>query len=334
VDEPPAPRRAALPALLAGLAALYLIWGSTYLGIKFAVETLPPFLMAGARFVLAGAVLYSVRIWQGVPPPSSADWRNGLLTGALLLLGGNGLVCWGQQFVPTGSAALLIATTPIWMALVGWAFYGGERPGPRLAAGLALGLVGAALLIKPSSGTGPASLWAMLSILAAPVLWSLGSHETRRTGRERDALMTSATQMLAGGALMLLAGALLGEWPTLLARPVSARSAAAFVYLTIFGSLIAFTTYSWLLRVASPTAVATYAYVNPLVAVLLGWAVLDEVPGPDLLMAAGLIVGAVVLITVRRKAVRPRPRATESHRAHERLLDRREAHAGCKGEQR
>src|SRR5258708_1254218 len=173
MDDPPPPRRPALPAILAGLAAIYLIWGSTYLAIKFAVETLPPFLMAGTRFVLAGALLYGVRRRQKVPAPTAAQWRSAVLIGALLLLGGNGLVTWGQQFVPTGSAALLVATTPIWMALLGWLCFDSGRPGLRAVAGMAVGFAGAALLIRPATPeAGSTSLWGMLAILAAPVLWS------------------------------------------------------------------------------------------------------------------------------------------------------------------
>jgi drug/metabolite transporter (DMT)-like permease len=307
MDDSASSRRAALPALIAGFAAIYLIWGSTYLGTKIAVQTLPPFLMAGTRFLLAGLFLYSLRRGQGVARPGREQWRSALLTGALLFLGGNGLVTWGQQFVATGTAALLIATTPIWMALLGWLYYGGARPGLRLVLGMGLGFVGAVLLIRPSSpDVNQATLWGMLAILASPVVWSLGSFQTRQTAPGRDPMLTTGLQMLCGGALMVLVGTGLGEWQVLAERSISARSALAFLYLTLIGSLIGFSTYAWLLRVASPTAVATYAYVNPLVAVLLGWLVLDEVPGLDVLLAATLIVSAVVLITLpRSRPTRP-----------------------------
>jgi drug/metabolite transporter (DMT)-like permease len=316
VDEPSACRRAAPPAVLAGLAALYLIWGSTFLAIKYAVESLPPFLMAGTRFGLAGLLLYGVRRLQGQPRPGAGQWGTALLTGALLLLGGNGLVTWAQQFVPSGSAALVVATTPLWMGLLAWLGYGGGRPGPRLVAGMAVGFAGAALLLKPALGQSSA-LGALFAILAATLLWSLGSLESRRRAARHDPLLTCGMQMLAGGALMLAAGTTLGEWSALGEKSVSPRSLAAFAYLTVFGSLIGFTTYTWLLRVAAPTAVATHAYVNPLVAVLLGWAFAGEPLGADVLLAAGLILGAVLLITVPR----PRPAPAPAEEANRDLAD-------------
>lgn len=303
MDDPAAcsPRPAAsFSALLTGFSALYLLWGSTYLGIKFAVETLPPFLMAGGRFVLAGGVLYALLRLRGVAAPTAAQWRASVLSSALLLLGGNGLVTWGQQTVATGRAALIIATTPLWMVVLGWLFYRGERPSGRVWLGLAVGFVGAALLIRPAANTAESSLGGLLALALAPVAWSLGSLETRRLRPAENTLLTSAMQMLLGGVLMLLVGAGLGEVPTLLSGQVATRSVVAFLYLTVFGGLVGFSTYAWLLHVASPTAVSTYAYVNPLVAVLLGWAVLDERLDTAVLLAAALILGAVVLITLPR----------------------------------
>jgi drug/metabolite transporter (DMT)-like permease len=308
MDDATTPRRAPLPALVAGFAGIYLIWGSTYLGIKYAVETLPPFLMAGTRFTLAGLVLYLLRRGVGIPRPTAAQWRTAFLTGGLLLLGGNGLVTWGQQTVPSGMAALLCAVTPIWMALLGWLFYRGRRPGLREAVGMAVGFAGTGLLVwhGPPAGANW-SLLGVLAIAAAPLMWTVGSLEMRRSPRSDDVLLTCALQMLAGGALMLTAGTLLGEWPLLAGRTISPRSLGAFAYLTLVGSLVGFTCYAWLLRVASPTAVATYSYVNPLVAVLLGWLIAGEQLDERVALATGLIVGAVVLITLQRAPAAPRP---------------------------
>jgi drug/metabolite transporter (DMT)-like permease len=329
--DPAASRSSArLPALIAGFAALYLVWGSTYLGIKYAVETLPPFLMAGCRFLLAGAILYAALRLRGTAAPTRHQWGLAALTGALLLLGGNGLVTWGQQTVPSGRAALIVATTPLWMVILGWLFYKGERPRLRVWLGLAVGFAGAALLIRPSADDRAGTLTGTLAIMAAPVTWAIGSLESRRNRPTEDALLTSAMQMLAGGAMMLLTGTLLGEWPVALAREVSTRSVLAFLYLTFIGGLVGFTTYAWLLRVASPTAVSTYAYVNPLVAVLLGWLVAGEALGAEVLLAAALVVGAVVLITLPRS---PRVAATETRegpKRRERVRKRTEAvRGGC-----
>src|SRR5262245_17837408 len=209
-----------LPALIAGFATLYLVWGSTYLGIKYAVETLPPLLMAGCRFLLAGVILYVALRLRGSAAPTLRQWRLAALTGALLLLGGNGLVTWGQQTVPSGRAALIVATTPLWMVILGWLFYKGERPRLRVWLGLVAGFAGAALLVHPGCDDHGGHLISTLAILGAPMAWSLGSLESRRNPPTEDALLTSATQMLAGGAMMLLTGTLLGEWPVALAREV------------------------------------------------------------------------------------------------------------------
>jgi drug/metabolite transporter (DMT)-like permease len=306
MDDPASSTRSArLPALAAGFATLYLVWGSTYLGIKFAIETLPPFLMAGCRFLLAGTALYTVVRWFGAPRPTLGQWATATWIGSLLLLLGNGLVTFGQQTVPSGQASLIVATMPLWMVLLDWLFYGARRPGLRVWLGLAVGFAGAVLLIRPTGETdfptASFSLIGTLALAASPVAWSVGSLESRRRPT-MNALQASAMQMLAGGALLVVAGSLLGEWPVLMARPIAARSVAAFFYLVIVGGLIGFTTYAWLLRVASPTAVTTYAYVNPLVAVLLGWLVAGETLDARILVAASLIVGAVVLITLPRPA--------------------------------
>jgi drug/metabolite transporter (DMT)-like permease len=305
MDDPSCQRQARPAALLAGFATLYLVWGSTYLAIKLAVATLPPLLMSSSRFLLSGLVLYIVIRARGVKAPAGSQWKWAWLTGALLLLGGNGLVVWGQQTVPSGRAALIVATTPLWMVILSWVFYRGARPGMRICLGLAVGFAGTVLLIRgPITEAPMGSLAGALAIALAPVCWSLGSLQSRVTRPAEDVLLASAMQMLAGGALMLVAGTLLGEWPMLWSRPISASSLGAFAYLTVLG-LVGFTTYGWLLRHASPTAVSTYAYVNPLVAVVLGWLVAGELLDDSVLLAAVLVVGAVVLITLPRRQVQP-----------------------------
>jgi drug/metabolite transporter (DMT)-like permease len=277
---------------LAGFAALYLIWGSTYLATRIALETLPPFLMAGVRFMGAGVVLTLVSRWAGAAAPTGQHWRTAALSGALLLLGGNGLVTFAQLTTPSGLTALAVAVTPAWIVVVGWCWFGERRPGGRVAVGLLVGLVGAVLLLRP---TGPAvATWpTVLALALAPVLWAFGSLQSRRLEAAPSATLHSGLQMLCGGALMFATGLVLQEQP----QAVSQRSLAAFAYLVVFGSLIAFPTYAWLLRVAQPAAVATYAYVNPLVAVGLGWALAGEQLDWPHAVAGTLVLTAVVLIT-------------------------------------
>jgi drug/metabolite transporter (DMT)-like permease len=263
--------------------------------------------MAGFRFTLPGLALL-LWLWRRGARPSRRQWILALITGALLLVGGNGLVTWGQRLIPSSRAALLIATTPIWMAIVGWLFYGLARPGLRVVAGMLSGFGGAALLIRtPDAADDEGALVGYLVVLASPLVWAIGSHQTRRWRIAEDALLTSALQMVAGGALMILLGTLLGEWPILAGRTVSLRSLLAFAYLAVFGALVGFSTYAWLLSVASPTAVATYAYVNPLIAVVLGWLFNGEALDGTVFLAAAMILGAVIVITlpvtVRRSGV-------------------------------
>jgi drug/metabolite transporter (DMT)-like permease len=294
--------RTRVGALVAGFATLYLVWGSTYLGIKFAVETLPPFLMAGWRFMLAGSVLYLWLRLRGAARPTLRQWASAVVGGALLLLGGNGLVTWAQQqSVPSGVAALIGGTTPIWMVLVSWLFDHGPRPGIRVVLGMSLGFTGVILLLQPRGLAGQApALLPLLAVLSAPVLWAVGSVYSRRAGSSASTLLASAMQMLAGGGLMLAAGSFKGEWSVAANSAFSLRSLLAFAYLTLVGSLVGFSTYIWLLRKVSAGAVSTHCYVNPLVAVFLGWLLGNETLHPNTLLAAGLIVGAVVLITLAR----------------------------------
>ncbi len=293
--------------LVLGFAIIYFVWGSTYLAIKFAVQTLPPFLMAGVRFLLAGSLLYGWLRTHGVAAPTRLHWRLAIVTGIFLLLGGNGLVTWGQQTVPSGVAALIVATTPLWMALCEWLLFHGPRPRAVVVVGMLIGFAGTVLLLRPGSFEGQqGALLPMLAIAAAPILWCIGSLQARQAPHGSSALLTSAMQMIVGGAMMLLAGTLFGEWDRVSLANTSARSAVAFLYLVVIGSLVAFTTYTWLLRVASPASVSTYAYVNPLVAVFFGWLFGDETLDSQLALAGVLILTAVVMITLfRQRPSRP-----------------------------
>lgn len=281
------------------LAAVYVIWGSTYLAIAVAIETLPPFWMAGIRFVVAGAILYGWALWRGAPQPSLAHWRSAALIGGLLLLGGNGGVVWAEQHVSSGVAALLVSMVPLWMVLFRWLQPGGERPSGRVWAGLGLGFLGLTLLVRPwaASGGGSLDLLGVGALVLACVSWAWGSIHSRRVPLPESPVMATALEMLCGGALLLLVGAFAGEPAQVDLAAVSGRSALALIYLITFGALVGFTAYIWLLRVVNPVLVSTYAYVNPVVAVFLGWLILSEPVTAKTLAAAAIIIAGVALIT-------------------------------------
>jgi drug/metabolite transporter (DMT)-like permease len=224
----------------------------------------------------------------------------------LLLLGGNGLVTWAEQWLPSGVAALIITTTPLWMLLFEWLVFRGPRPRAIVWIGIALGFAGVALLIRPQMNNGgTAHVWAVLAMCAAPIMWSLGSLSSQRARRLDPPLLNTSLQMLCGGGLMFAVGLLLGESGRFDPAAISIRSWLAFAYLVTFGSLLAFTTYMWLLRVARPSVISTYAYVNPLVAVFLGAALGGEVLTAHVGLATILILGAVALIALRRRPAQP-----------------------------
>jgi drug/metabolite transporter (DMT)-like permease len=289
--------------LLAAFAAVYIIWGSTYLAIRFAVETLPPLLMAGARFMIAGAILLLwARFRQGAAAPSRRDWITGLVSGALLLLGGNGAVVWAEQRVPSGIAALLVAIVPLWMVLLDWLRAGGRRPAALVFVGLGLGLLGLGLLVGPDAltGTGDIDSVGAVVLLLGSLSWAAGSVYTQRAPKPSSANNGSGAQMFAGGVCLLVVALLGGEAGRLDLAHASARSLLGFLYLVTFGSLIGFTAYVYLLAHTTAAKAATYAYVNPVVAVLLGWAFANEPVTSRTLVAAAVILAGVAIITVAR----------------------------------
>ncbi len=294
--------------VLLAFAAIYIIWGSTYLAILYAIQTIPPFLMAGVRFVVAGGILYVWAWLRGAPRPEPAHWLSAAVIGGLLLLGGNGSVVWAQQRVASGLAALLVATVPMWMVLLDWLRPGGVRPGPRTAVGIVIGLLGLAVLVGPDQlmGSGRVDGQGALVLVLGSMCWAAGSLYARTAKLPASPMQSIALEMLAGGALLLLAGVLAGEPARLDLGAVSLRSVLGLGYLIVFGSLIGFSAYIWLLSVSTPAKVSTYAYVNPVVAVLLGWAVAGEPLTPRMLAAAAIIIAAVAVITTRR-AARGRP---------------------------
>ena len=295
--------------VIAAFAAVYVIWGSTYLAILFAIETMPPFAMAGVRFAIAGGLLYGWARLNGSPPPGGRHWRSALIVGGALLLGGNGAVTWAEQFVPSGITSLLVATVPVWMVLLEWARRDSPRPGGIVAIGLLLGLAGMALLVGPGAfgGAQRVSLVGAMVLTGGSISWAAGSIYQRHAVLPAGSpLLATGMQMLAGGALLLVAATVTGEWGDVDPSGISLRSALALLYLIVFGALIGFSAYLWLLRVSTPAKVSTYAYVNPVVAVFLGWAFAGERLEPRTILAAAVIVAAVALITAGRAGRRPR----------------------------
>jgi drug/metabolite transporter (DMT)-like permease len=285
-------------SIAAAFAALYLIWGSTYLAIRFAIETIPPFTMAGARFLSAGLALYLWARARGVPRPTSRQLRDGAIVGAFLLLGGNGAVVWAEQWVPSGLVALLVATVPLWMVLLDWIWAGADRPRAGVWFGLGWGLVGVALLTGGMGGEAfqPRAWLGAIVILFGSLSWAMGSIYTRTARVPAAPRMATAIQMLAGGLLLAALGGALGEWNGFEVQNVSPRSWAALAYLVVFGALVAYSAYIWLLGVTTAARVSTYAYVNPVVALILGWALADEPLSGRTAVAAGVILTAVMLL--------------------------------------
>jgi len=288
--------------VLAAFAALYIIWGSTYLAIRYAVMTIPPFLMGGVRFLIAGSLLYAWTRSRGAAKPTQPEWRAAVVTGVLLLVGGNGAVLWSEQHVASGLVALIVAIVPLWMVVLDWLRPGGRRPGTAVFVGLGLGLVGLALLIGPdafaSGGRRRLDVGAALVPVFGSMLWALGSIFSRYAPRPTSAVMATGMQMLMGGAAFVVVSIVAGEPRHFSIASLTTASVIGFLYLVTFGSLLGFTAYIYLLGATTPAKASTYAYVNPVVAVFLGWAVAGEPLTPRMLVAAAIILGAVALITL------------------------------------
>src|SRR5215471_18035536 len=293
------PRRNA--GVAAAFATVYIVWGSTYLAIRLGVETIPPFLMAGTRHLTAGLLLYLWMRRRGTPKPEWRHWKNAIVIGGLLLLGGNGLVTWAEQRVPSGLAALIVSSVPIWMAVLE-GIEKKTRPSGFVIIGLLLGVAGIALLVVPSrfGGNGHVDLLGAAALLTAALSWSFGSLYSRRAALPSSTLTATAMEMIGGGTILWLAGLALGEGGRLHLSAISAKSAVSLAYLVVFGSLLGFSAYIWILKVSTPARVSTYAYVNPIVAVLLGAAIAGEAITTRIVVAALVIVSAVALIITAR----------------------------------
>ncbi len=288
-------------ALILAFATIYLVWGSTYLGIRVAVESMPPFLMAGVRFFLAGGLLFTFLKLKGRPWPTARQWRINPIIGTFLLLGGNGLVVWAEQFTPSGITALIIGVTPLFIVLTEWAWPGGSRPGRITFAALLLGFAGVAWLSAPwEHGSGqPVSTAGLVAILAACASWGVGAIFSRHAKHGAEPLVASALQMVGGGVMLLIAALVRGEAGRSVLGAVTPASWFGFVYLVLVGSLVGFSTFVWLMKHAAPARVATYAYVNPVVAVILGWLLLGEPITSRTLIGSAIIVTSVAIITTQ-----------------------------------
>ena len=306
-EEPTMPKK--LKIWLA-LLTVYIFWGGTYLFIRFAVETIPPFIMAGSRFLLAGAILYIWRRLAGDPAPTRGQWLRASAVGLLLLLGGNGLLSFAEKNVASGIASLIIGSVPLWMTAMEALRPGGARPNLLGIIGLVIGFGGIALLVAPSLMGGKAvnaPPLGILIVLCAAFFWSLGSIYSRIAHLPESTLLSTGMQMLAGGLGLYLAGAFTGEWRLLVLAQISARSWFAMLYLVLFGSMAGYTAYAWVLRAAPVSLVSTYAYVNPLVAILLGSLFAQETLTVHVLISAAIIIGSVVLINLARRPASPVP---------------------------
>ena len=296
-------------AVVANFATVYVIWGSTYLGIRMAIDSVPPLLMAAARFLLAGALLYAWARFRGAEKPSVGAWGRAAIVGGCLLCFGNGGLTFGELYVPSGLAALLIAMVPVFMALLGWLSGQSPRPTSRVWLGFACGLAGVALLARPDAAVAahPRFLLGVGVILIGGAIWSAGSLYSRRAGVGTAPMLMAAMQMLTAGAMLLAGAGLRGEIADFHPAQVTAKSLAAFLYLVFIGALVGYNAYLWLLRHCPPAQVATYAYVNPVVAVLLGAAFGGEKITSPMLAGAALIVAAVVLVVGKSARGNPPP---------------------------
>lgn len=283
--------------LIVAFAAVYLIWGSTYLGIRFAIETIPPFIMCGMRFVIGGLMMLGWARVQGAAWPSRTELRNAAVIGTLLMVGGTGAVTWAEQTVPSGLTALVVGSVPLWIVFFDWLSPHGTKPTPLMITGLVVGTIGVGLLIAPGHFAGADHLnpiGAIVLVLACGS-WAFGSIKSRHAELPKPQTMSIAIQLLAAGGVLLILASLTGEWPKLDLALVSVKSTLSLVYLAVIGSL-AFVAYIWLIKAAGPAKAATYAYVNPVVAVVLGATLGGEPLALRTLLSALIIIVAVVLI--------------------------------------
>lgn len=285
--------------ILIAFAAVYVLWGSTYLFIKFAIETIPPFMLGASRFLIGGLVLYALARWRGAPAPAARDWRVAALSGILMLGVGNGAVMWAEKTVPSGVVALIVSSVPIWIVVLDWLRPSGARPRRSVFLGLLLGMIGMVILVGPRAiiGQGHIDEVGAGVLLVGSVAWAVGTLVTRGN-KPGSPIVLAALQMGAASVAMLVMSLIMGEPASFRFGDVTARSMLSWVYLVIAGSIVGYTAYVYLLGVVSAAKASTYAYVNPIIAVLLGWAFAGEPLGLRTLLAATVILGGVAIITI------------------------------------
>lgn len=299
----PGPGRA---RLFLAFAAIYVVWGSTYLAIRFAVDTLPPFAMAGVRFITAGGVLFAITAPGRLHDVTLRQWGVTAFVGTCMFLGGNGFLSWAEQGVDSGVAALVVASIPVWLMLLEW-MSGGRRPTRRSAAGVVVGMAGVSMLVLPGHRSdavrgGPLEFGALVF---AAISWSVGTLTMHRASLPRHTGLATSMQMLGGGVALLIVATLTREWARVDAAAVSGQSVFALLYLIVFGSLVALSAYTYAIRNSAPVLVGTYAFVNPVIAVVLGVLFAGETLSPTVVAAGATIVAGVALVMIPARRVRP-----------------------------
>lgn len=296
--------------LLLAFAAVYIVWGSTYLAIRYAIETIPPLLMAGTRFLSAGLLLFAWSLLRGARPPRRREWETAVVLGFLMLLIGNGSVTLAEQRITSGMAALLVGSEPVLLALLVWAQPGGRAPRVPDGIGMALGFAGVALLAAPWDSSGGNDPVGVGLVLLSALSWAGGSLYSVHAAKPESQTLANGMTMVAGGSMQMFAGVLHGEAPQVQWESVSAVSIGALLYLTVFGSMVAFSAYNYLLTVTTPAKASTHAFVNPVVAVLLGWAIAGEpLTARSVIAMSGIVAGVMLLTFSKDRRREPEVRA-------------------------
>jgi drug/metabolite transporter (DMT)-like permease len=290
--------------LLGAFFCVFVFWGSNFLAIRYMVETIPPLMAMGVRSVIAGAILYGWARLRGTTRPDRSEWKAATLVGTFFFLGAHGALAWGETRVPSGIAALVMATIPVWLVVLDWLGAGGNRPGIGVWVGLACGMAGLVVLTDPGTIQGKGSLAGFLVLSASAPCWAIGSIIARGQPKKKPLTMITGMQLICGGSMLLIASLVAGEFGGFDVSAVSARSVSALVYTIVFGSVVTLTAYLWLLNAVSAAVVGTYAFINPMIAVAVGWAFAGEVVTTQVVLAGGLILAGVgiIFLTQRRTA--------------------------------